>query len=279
MRAVAEGLARRRLAHGDAPGAVRPWLVSWRERSKGWLDEPFPLLAPLVDSATGLAPALAPIWLAGPELAALVDDEFRADFLDAPAPNEGAAIVRELALWYTRSARFELGLDPDLSPATTASADTIGDEGLRLVALIVTARIGDEQARVDARAGLEAELASELDQGGGTWREAWVRAGLGRSLLRESEIEDRDRGLLELLHLPARFARGKPRLAALALAEASREYHRRRDASTARRLADLLTGPLADPVALRWLQSDPAPARPPGSRTEHTPNSKDQPTP
>ncbi len=280
---IAEGLARCRLSRGDAPAAVGPWLASLGARLSGLNDEPFPSLPLLVDPATGLAPALAPIWLAGPELAALIDDNFRDEFLADSTSTVRPSIPRELASWYRRSALFELGLADDLPPVAPSASEQPEDAGVQLVVMIVSARIGADQVRADARAAIETALSAELATGGGTWREAWLRAALGRSLLREPDIAQRDRGLLELMHLPARFAQSLPRLAALALAEASREYDQRHDTATAQKLAALLTGPLADPAAIRWLQSARKPAlsqRPGASNIPgHTPIPKDQPNP
>lgn len=54
-----------------------------------------------------------------------------------------------------------------------------------------------------------------------SWMEAWLRMGLGRSLIRETDSSTRLRGVIELLHLPARFGTDQPNLAGIALADAA----------------------------------------------------------
>lgn len=74
------------------------------------------------------------------------------------------------------------------------------------------------------------------------WQEAWCRLGLGRSLLREPEAALRRRGLVHLLHVPARFGDALPTLAALALDEAAVELERMGDAAGAASLRNELAG-------------------------------------
>ena len=50
------------------------------------------------------------------------------------------------------------------------------------------------------------------------WAEAWARFALGSSQVRESGKGRRQRGMVNLLHVPARFGASQPYLAGLALA-------------------------------------------------------------
>src|SRR5262249_33480510 len=50
------------------------------------------------------------------------------------------------------------------------------------------------------------------------WAEGWARYKIGSALLREQETVRRQAGMLDLLHLPARFGRTLPALSAMALA-------------------------------------------------------------
>lgn len=280
--AIAEGLAICEIARGQAPAAVAPWLDALRLRIEGAAPASSANLPPLMDEQTGLAPLLAPVWLAGPELAPLVDDNFVNRYL-APASNQPAAIAR-LGRLYRWAALFELGLPLDESEVAEAAASgekSPADESLApsiaLVRMIVQSRIGSESERSAARAQMELALSAEIESSVGSWREAWLRVGLGRSLLREADEPSRNEGMLQLMHLPARFAETQPRLAALALAEVARELARRGEQPTSESIAALLHGPLADPDALRWLrepdrtrdnpQDSPAPTAPPEKET------------
>ena len=51
--------------------------------------------------------------------------------------------------------------------------------------------------------------------------EAWVRVGLGRSLMRESAVEDQLVGVAQMLHVPARLRGESPYLAGVALGGAA----------------------------------------------------------
>ena len=55
--------------------------------------------------------------------------------------------------------------------------------------------------------------------------ECWCRAGIGRSLVRDNDPELRRQGVIQLLHIPARFVRVSPLLASLALAESAVTLH------------------------------------------------------
>lgn len=87
----------------------------------------------------------------------------------------------------------------------------------------------DPQTRNAARAELRASLTESLP----AWREAWARAALGRSYLLEPDPDQRTLGLLELFHLPSRFASDQPILTALALGEILTELRARNDSNSA----------------------------------------------
>lgn len=83
------------------------------------------------------------------------------------------------------------------------------------------------------RAAGRAELRELLATVTGSWREAWCRAAIGRSYLREPDPMQRDLGMLELLHLPARFADDQPMLTSLALGAVLAELRTRGDSDDA----------------------------------------------
>jgi hypothetical protein len=92
------------------------------------------------------------------------------------------------------------------------------------------ARGGDGQAREQARAAIRQRLSLGQVRVEGNkvksgqipaWLEAWLRMGLGLSMIREEDSGTRLLGVIELLHLPARFDAEQGNLAGIALAHAA----------------------------------------------------------
>jgi hypothetical protein len=214
---VSRGLLTCRLARGARGAAVAPWLSALV--SEGWSagrasesggDD-------LIDPGTGLAPGLAPVWLRGDAAHRMATAS-----LDAAADTDSTGRTQLLATLYQESARFELspGEGAERRAAIgdaihAADREVLEEDGVSLVLEIVLARVGGEEQRVASRAALRDRLDGRLPG----WKEAWVRAGLGRSLVREPDPETRRRGVIQLLHIPARLAPEAPGLASLALAE------------------------------------------------------------
>lgn len=173
-----------------------------------------------VDPRTGLAPALPPVWVPIPSLEAMVrSPEWERLGLAENDP------VAELAQWYRAAATFESGGTPVVPPATSA------EDAVRLVREVVVSRIGEPDARAQARGGLSARLGGE---GVDRWIEAWCRTAIGRSLVREADAREVRRGVLELLHVPARFNADQPYLSGVALASAAVAMSDLGDAGAAR---------------------------------------------
>ena len=245
---VAEGLLRCRLRRGDQAGALQPWIDAVEMRESGLRVAGDPPLIPVLDPDLLLAAALPPVWLndgaaaavvaaADPSLTAASDAE-----ADSESPAEETDLAAALRTMYIAAATFEVnGTVPESLPE-------VDHPGAALVRQIVIARIGDAEARADARRELEAGLNDDVP-----WREAWRRAALGRSLLREPDNESRVRGVLQLLHLPARFSASQPYLAGVALAEASLELERMGDAEGATTLRQLLDRTDPNHPAAGWL--------------------------
>lgn len=241
---VCDGLLRCRLRRGAQVGAIEAWLAGVSARAAGsemsfWAGSES---GALIDSRTGLAPALPPVWMgaAGVQVWAA-----------APARFEGAA--GQLEAMYRRAARFESGLTVQ-APGGAPEA-----EGARLVWEMVEARVGEPEARRAARQA----LGERISQRPGGWEEAWARAGLGRSMLREGPEETRRLGVVELLHVPARLSDQSPYLAGIALAEAAVEVRRMGDAEAAWRLRSELLVKYPEHPAVQWeqLRGWAAPAR------------------
>jgi hypothetical protein len=263
---AAEGLLRCRLRRGAQIAAVDPWLAWLRSRDAGAMDGAVPFAAdwsaraglePIMDPATGLIPALPPIWLDWPAVRV---------FASSGGPAAGASAGGDapaMGALYLHAARFETGAGeavPAVSPG--------GSPGVALVQDIVQARAGGEGQRAAARERLAQRLAGARD----TWLEAWCRAAIGRSLIRESDVEVRRLGVVELLHLPARFSRAHPYLAGLCLAEASVTLGELGDDDGAARLRKELLENYPDHPVLAWDRIRiGAPALPGGSGPSRSP--------
>jgi len=102
--------------------------------------------------------------------------------------------------------------------------------------LLVQCGAATVEERRDAR-----ERLSRAAAGRSVWSEAWARFHIGRSLLGETGIGPRKRGMVSLLHLPARFGRDRPYLAGLALARVAAAMEEAGEAEAAARLRLELT--------------------------------------
>jgi len=256
---AAEGLLRCKLRRGAHASAVAPWLEAARLRRAGWHGLEGRPFEGLIDQDTSLAPALCPIWLDGPALRALA--------ADPPPTGADDPVIQEFAAWYAHAARLQAGL-----PTAAPPRGVVDHPGVRLVADIAQALDRDAETRAAARDSLRAAL----DESPPPWREAWIRAALGKSLLMEPDTLSRDRGLIELFHLPARVADEQPYLAGLALAVASVELRQRgRTGAADSLLSDLRASSLRHP-ALRWAQSRRAGGAA-ATRTEPSPKADNDP--
>jgi hypothetical protein len=170
---------------------------------------------------------------------------------------KGAAKVDALRTMYALAAAFECGLTTEVKSGVLPLRHP--DPGVALVAQIVAARVGVIDVRRDARRLLNERLSQRQAQ----WMEAWVRVGLGRSLLRETAAEDHLLGVAQMLHVPARLRGASPYLAGVALAGAAVNANATNQAGAWRlkkELQDTLPGhPALDMEAVRDI-------RPPGSK-------------
>ena len=202
---VAEGLLRCRLARADHALAVIPALETARLRRAGVTTDSYARLAPVLDETHALCPRLAPVWPPSPVLQALEHDLLEYDA-------QGDPVVGALAALYRQAVLEVVGRD-DPAPELSAGPD---HPGVVLLADVVSAGAASAEARQRARARLERQRRLQPE-----WAEAWSRYALGRSLMAEEGLGRRQRGILQVLHLPARFARTQPFLAGMALADAA----------------------------------------------------------
>lgn len=217
---VSEGLLRCRLRRSAQTAAIRPWLAFLvSERAGPYHSRMVGTLRPACDEESGLVPSLAPVWLHTPAVEAFARSEPIVVWDQAGSIGPRRAEILETL--YRHAARFECGLELGASGLDLTKSD-VSDEGLRLVHAIVMARCGDVEERVAARKTLESIRDETLDEGSErAWIEAWCRLGIGRSLLREPDRESQRQGIIELLHLPARYGTSQPYLAGVALAESA----------------------------------------------------------
>lgn len=297
---IAEGLMRCRLRRGAQIGAIGPWLALLDARAGGgeggatgiqpyarnWAEQAG--LGEVLDRATGLAPALPPMWLDWPAVrqfaataatgqigepigAAPLAAEQAEGAAAGAAGEAGAGAVAPatehaaaLNALYRAAAAFEAGLQADLPPIAPRAAT---DPGVRLVRDIVAARIGDPQQRADARASLRDRLAALSRADDQPWLGAWLHVALGRSLLREPDEESQLLGVAELLTVPASpaYAGTHPYLAGLALADCARALaalgRHEQSAALRRELADRFSAHPATAI-LPAPASSPQPGNP-----------------
>lgn len=238
---VARGLLRCRLERGARAPAVDAWLGALR--AERWTPEREGSLAEdeFIDPGTGLAPRIAPVWLPDEHSEWLARQGGRS----SPEADASQSVVRDrlraFETLFRVSAAFEAGGgDRERAMGMLSSVyeqldvEALREPGLALVHEMVLSRVGDAEQRVSARSA----LASRLGRRPAPWREAWIRVAIGRSLILEEDAEQRRRGVLQLLHLPARLDAASPTLSSIALAHAAvtlRELGDSRGASTLRR--------------------------------------------
>lgn len=250
-RLVFAGLVRCRLGRG-AVIAAAPAYLSWHQASGGdaryageasWAVTS-PTEVGLIDAGTLLAPGLPPMWVGSPALQSLARQEW---------PKTSVGIL------YEQAARFEAGLTASLPRRVTLHRSDAERAGYDLVYAVVASRIGDEMERAAARE----ELVREIDQQP-EWARAWRWAALGRSLLRENDVEMRWRGVAELLRVPAEVERVVPYVTGLAMGEAASALRELGDGVGAAQIAGEIVErfpghPVLDWQGVRGIQR-PAPA-------------------
>lgn len=221
-RAVSEGELACRLAVGDQAGGVEPWLSALDARLGGARLTGGSMARTVIDGETGLVVTLPPVFASGDGegLRALAGTSR----WEATASRDvGERGLRAMAAGYrvagAMAAGREVALDLEVLGAGLDGVELsgLGLSGVGLVRDMVVAEAGDAGARAAARE----RLSREAERHAGTWREAWARAAIGRSLLRSEDGGERRRGVVELMHVPARFMRTQPYLAGVCLADAA----------------------------------------------------------
>lgn len=178
----------------------------------------------MLDTKTGLTPALPPIWTSRATL------ELSIAPLDELAGSANAKVA-ELAALYRAAALHDAG------QRVLIPEGDVDDEGVRIVRDIVHARCGSPAQQVAALDRLRQRLDTPDIE---PWLESWLRIAVGRSLVQELDPCKRRAGVLVMLHVPARLWRHAPDLAAQALAESAAAMSSMGDQQAALALADEL---------------------------------------
>jgi len=229
---VAEGLLRCRLARADQALAVLPWLEVVRLRRAEIQTSSYASLPPVIDRESGLAPLLPPVFVDDPASQRIREELRRIS--TAPGTDDTVAQLAGLyALAMPLAAEGTLPESPTLpamaDPPPAAAGRSV-DPATALVRLVLAAQQIEPTTRDAARRRIDELLAAATpaaaaSAGGGSdellspriWSDAWLRFFGGCSRLREPDTALRRRGVVELLHVPARDARRLPFLSGAAL--------------------------------------------------------------
>ena len=202
---VAEGLLRCRLARGDHVLAVIPALETARLLRAEISTDIYSMLSSVMDDKRSLCPQLAPVWLGSPLLKKLAHDLGEFD-------SQGDETIAAIASLYKQSVQQTLG-----EPQTQIQSQQLPNhDGVKFLSLLVFCRDKESHKRNNARERLHRKITNEQN-----WTNAWSYMMIGLSLISEEDQDRQLQGVVNLLHLPARFVRSQPYLAGLALSHAS----------------------------------------------------------
>lgn len=266
---VAEGLLRCRLRRGALTSAVPPWLTLRRAaESPAAATGPSAVapaiagLRPVLDPETGLVPALPPIWL---------DDRAVSVFADRrealPPAGTRAGVLADL---YHTAALLAIGRPIPPEPLVAAESLASTDSGVRIVWTVVASQLPPGPLRNRGVRGLremlaDAELLARLP-----WSEPWARAALGSAMIAEPDADTRELGIVQLLHVPARFSEDASYLSGVCLARAAEAAATLGDTGPAARLRAELAARYAGHPALITLSA--VPSAPPADRPGSSPS-------
>ncbi|MBL0869020.1 MAG: hypothetical protein IBJ18_00400 [Phycisphaerales bacterium] len=275
---LAEGVLRIRLNKGWTGAALQPWLL-WRvaQEAGGRLG-----LEPGPNSGVGAVPtqrAGYAEWIGGEVARGVLLDRYTGLCVQLPPMFAGSQSERALTaalkspVWGQMSstsgstsrmaALYQAAIEGEIAlsrgqefPLSKSLVEKSDDPGVQLVAEIVQSRLGDGVQRAEARVMLEGRLTRAFARRAGdgegpslampAWQEAWIRAAIGRSLLREESPRIKRQGLVSMLHVPARMGESQPWLAALVLRDAAEAMKTSGDVNGAKRLLQDLASRLGD---------------------------------
>ncbi|GAB5495329.1 MAG: hypothetical protein Phyf2KO_04090 [Phycisphaerales bacterium] len=197
---VSEGLLVCRLSRGAQALAVEPYLYVLLNASE-------PQFSESIDQTYDLCVSLPPIWGTRSGLSAMVSALSAEDY-SAWSNNDR---VLQLAQLYAAAAVHEISgrvVVPNIQPS---------DEGVRVIHEIVLSQAGSASERSAARDN----LSSRLNQNPPDWLCAWIHAAIGTSLLVEADDSANRLGIVQLLHVPAKYGDSQPYLSGVCLSRAA----------------------------------------------------------
>ena len=195
---VAEGLLRCRLARGEQTLALIPALETARLRRAGVETVSYNSLPEIMNDAAALCEVLPPLWAESRLLERLYRElgEYRA---------QDDEVIDAIARLYRESIRRVLEVDDESRLTASAASSLPEHNGVDLLRGILAIR---EQSRT--------KFLAAPDRLSG-FAHAWMRFFVGKSLLAESGVVRKQRGMMNMLYVPARFGDSQKLLAGAAL--------------------------------------------------------------
>lgn len=209
---AAEGVLRCRLDRGAHESALIPVLEVARLKRAGVDSVSYSSLQPVIDEDTLLCMGIAPVWIVSPSLASLHRE---LESYDA----EGDPVISAMARLYRHSVGRALGRSETETPSTLPDHD-----GVELLSMLLACESSAVGSRRSAITRVKRRIPNLPE-----WARAWSRYQLGVAMLTDELPEMRQRGLLQLAHVPARYGASQAYLAGMALNQMSEELRRQGD--------------------------------------------------
>ncbi|MBN8598104.1 MAG: hypothetical protein J0L78_10570 [Planctomycetes bacterium] len=225
---IAAGLAACRIRRGASATAIEPW-VEWIRRtgelSPEQLENQRTVLG-ISEPGSYWIDAIPPVWSDSTPVRTLAAASVATNQAGGAHPSGD-----DIALIYTVAARRDSGMPWQIDPAKAVKSPTWAN----LAGEMVLAESDAPEVRAEARQRLLARLGSDVP----LWKQMWIRLAVGRSLLHESDSDDRRAGVLNLLWIASR-PEGTPSIVTQAIASATKALAALSDYEGARSLlADL----------------------------------------
>lgn len=209
-RSALSGLMKCQLSRGARDLAVMTW-GRWVDASifatdenvyRPSSDDEYAWHASSSMASGSLAIEIAPFWAKDGQVSLLAE-------IDPPA---GVTRGELLLGWFRSASRVASSLPPEFPEQSSTDATVL------LVRDIVLAQAGPQDLARSARGRLIDRLQTTPAN---DWISSWLHMAIGRALIAERELGQRQLGVVHLLHVPAEWSAVTPDLARLALADAA----------------------------------------------------------
>lgn len=271
---IAAGLAACRIRRGASATVIEPW-VEWIRRtgelSPEQLESQRAVLG-ISESGAYWIDVLPPVWSDSAPVRTLASTS-----IPATEPASIHPSGDDIALIYTVAARRDSGAPWQIDPAKAIKSPA----WTNLAGEMVLAESASPEVRSEARQRLLARLGSDVP----LWKQTWIRLAVGRSLILETDSDDRRAGVLNLLWIASR-PEGPSAIVTQAIANAAKGLAALADAEGARALLSDLErrfpdDPILDSAALastrRSLPPPATPVHPASTTPTATPDSPSDP--